>query len=110
MNVRDYIDPEITTMRWSRMRLFQATTHNSIFNPFDSVTDEVQYLEVVSSVPEYYERGFLYEHNFQIDPKMQQMATVRLSFWTALSDLGGFHDGIYVLVKAFIAPVAASLF
>ena len=41
---------------------------------------------------------------------MQQMATVRLSFWQALSDLGGFHDGIYVLVKAFIAPIAASLF
>ena len=41
---------------------------------------------------------------------MQQMATVRLSFWQALSDLGGFHDGIFVLVKAFIAPIAASLF
>ena len=38
------------------------------------------------------------------------MATVRLSFWQALSDLGGFHDGIYVLVRAFIAPIAASLF
>lgn len=70
----------------------------------------MSYLEVVSSVPEYYEREFAYEHNFQVDPKMQQMATVRLSFWQALSDLGGFHDGIYVLVKAFIAPIAASLF
>ena len=41
MNVRDFIDPEMTTMRWSRMRLFKATVHNSIFNPFDSVTDEI---------------------------------------------------------------------
>ena len=38
------------------------------------------------------------------------MATVRLSVWQALSDLGGFYDGIFVLVKAFIAPVAATLF
>ena len=52
------------------MRLFEATTQNSIFNPFDTETDQVKYLEVVSSVPEYYEREFKYEHNFQLDPKM----------------------------------------
>ena len=67
-------------------------------------------MEVVSSEPEYYVRDFKYEHNFQIDPKMQEMATVRLSFWQALGDLGGFHDGIYVLISIMIRPVAATLF
>ena len=64
----------------------------------------------MSSEPEYYVREFKYEHNFQIDPKMQEMATVRLSFWQALGDLGGFHDGIYVLISIMIRPVAATLF
>lgn len=70
MNVRDYIDPTLYEKRWSRVRLFEATSHNSIFNPFNTETDQVKYLEVVSSVPEYYEREFKYEHNFQLDPKM----------------------------------------
>ena len=41
---------------------------------------------------------------------MQEMATVRLSFWKALEELGGFHDGIYVLLSVMIRPVAAALF
>ena len=61
-------------------------------------------------MPEYYHKGFHYEHNFQIDPRMQQMTTIRLSFWTALSDLGGFYDGLYVLIRFFVMPIAASFF
>ena len=64
MNVRDFIDPEIYEIRWSRIRLDDAASHNIIFNPFDSVTDKVSYLEVVSSAPEFYDRSFHYEHNF----------------------------------------------
>ena len=70
MNVRDYVDPRQDQRRWSKLRLYEATSHNSVFNPFDTETDKAEYLEVVSSVPEYYEREFKYIHYFQIDPKM----------------------------------------
>ena len=28
----------------------------------------------------------------------------------ALSDVGGFHDGIALILKIFLAPIAATLF
>ena len=38
------------------------------------------------------------------------MTTIRLTFWEALSNLGGFYDGLYVLIKVFVMPIAASFF
>ena len=31
----------------------------------------------------------------------------RYSFWTALGDVGGFHDGLTLLMKVFMASIAA---
>ena len=41
---------------------------------------------------------------------MQVMQRVRYNFWQALADVGGFHDGLKLLVSLFIAPVSSILF
>ena len=71
MNIREKLGPDLNQVKWSRIRFHQATMHNSVFNPFETITDEIQYMKVVSTVPEFYHEGFHYEHNFQVDPRMQ---------------------------------------
>ena len=38
------------------------------------------------------------------------MSRQRLSFWQALGDIGGFHDGLVLLVKLFMVPLSANFF
>ena len=35
---------------------------------------------------------------------------IRYSFWTALADIGGFHDGLTLLVHVLMNPIAATFF
>ena len=41
---------------------------------------------------------------------MQEEKRIRYSFWTALGDIGGFHDGLTLLMHVFMNPIAAILF
>lgn len=47
-----------------------------------------------------------FKHAFKIDNKVQVEKRIRYNFWTALSDIGGFHDGIRLLMNIFVAPIA----
>ena len=41
---------------------------------------------------------------------MQVMQRVRYNFWQVLADVGGFHDGLKILVSMLIKPIAATFF
>lgn len=38
------------------------------------------------------------------------MSRTRLSFWTALGEIGGFYDGLSLLVKIFMGPLSSAFF
>mmetsp|Transcript_22119 Transcript_22119/g.27214 ORF Transcript_22119/g.27214 Transcript_22119/m.27214 type:complete len:127 (+) Transcript_22119:950-1330(+) len=38
------------------------------------------------------------------------ISRTRYSFWKALGDVGGFHDGLIFLVRLIMAPYSAALF
>ena len=38
------------------------------------------------------------------------MTRKRYSAWEVLSDIGGFHDGVVLIVSYFISPLASTLF
>jgi len=46
----------------------------------------------------------------QLSPDVKIMTRTRYSFWDALGDVGGFHDGLVLLVRFFMAPYSAALF
>ena len=45
-----------------------------------------------------------------LDNEMQVMQRVRYNFWQVLADVGGFHDGLTILVSMVIRPIAATFF
>lgn len=34
----------------------------------------------------------------------------RYNFWDAVGDIGGFHDGIVLIIQVFMAPYSAMMF
>ena len=42
-----------------------------------------------------------------LDSIMSEKSRVRYSFWDALADIGGFHDGLVLLITIVIGPYAA---
>jgi len=51
-----------------------------------------------------------YLHDFSLDTKKQVQQRVRYSLWQALGDVGGFHDGLSLLVGILMSPLATLLF
>ena len=45
--------------------------------------------------------------HFFIDSEVQIKSRTRYNFWTALGDIGGFHDGLTLVIKGIIASIAA---
>lgn len=41
---------------------------------------------------------------------MQILTRVRYNFWMLLADVGGFHDGLRLLVSFLLAPITAIFF
>lgn len=50
------------------------------------------------------------KHTFHIDNSVQVEKRIRYNFWMALGDVGGFHDGLSLLVYLLMAPFAAIFF
>ena len=42
-----------------------------------------------------------------LDSDMTDRKRVRYNFWDALADVGGFHDGLVLLIRIVIGPYAA---
>ena len=56
------------------------------------------------------EGQFFYDHVFLLDNNIQVVKRIRYNFWKALGDIGGFYDGLRLILVFFIAPFAATLF
>ena len=85
--------------------------NDSIFNPFSAITDEKSFVDVASltfRTPDFWISPL--EINFRILNKIKTMSRTRLSFWTALGDVGGFYDGLLLLIKLFMSPISALFF
>ena len=48
-----------------------------------------------------------YIHYFVLDVDFIEEKRVRYSLWSVLGDVGGFHDGLVLLIRIMIAPFAA---
>ena len=47
---------------------------------------------------------------FELDNKMTKFERQRYSFWAALGDIGGFYDGLNLLISIFMAPLSSAMF
>ena len=84
---------------------------DTLFDPFNSVTDEHKYLAVEKTEVEPFDSDLpLYSHNIQLDNRITNESRIRYNFWLALGDIGGFHDGLVLLAKFLIGPVSMALF
>ena len=81
---------------------------DQIYNPLNPQTDQFGYLEVnqAKGVTEVINEQRI-EHTVLLDSIMSEKRRVRYSFWDALADVGGFHDGLVLLIKIVIGPFAA---
>ena len=52
----------------------------------------------------------LYLNEFSISNEVQIEKRIRYNFWMALGDIGGFHDGLFLVLSLFMSPYAATLF
>ena len=88
---------------------------DSIWDPLESPTDEHDYIQVSETVPRVFKLpkdmvGTSFEHMFIIDNNVQVEKRIRYNFWTALADVGGFHDGLVLILGLFMSPFAAMMF
>ena len=51
-----------------------------------------------------------FEVEIYMDGYVQVEQRTRYSFWNLLGDVGGFHDGLFLLVSIFYAPFASLAF
>ena len=50
------------------------------------------------------------EISFTINKDKNNFTRTRYNFWQALGDIGGFHDGLYLLMNMIMGPVSVGLF
>ena len=93
------------------MRQYQTTYEDSIYDPFEGVSRLFQYLSVEPAgsitIPSIEEESVKYRHTFVLDVDYQEQKRKRYNLWDALGDIGGFHDGLLLLIRLVIAPLAA---
>ena len=51
-----------------------------------------------------------YMHIYNLDTVKQVNKRVRYNIWQAISDIGGFKDGLTLIVSTFLYSVASTLF
>ena len=53
---------------------------------------------------------FEFEMSFEVDIEQVMFTRQRYTFWTALGDVGGLHDGLLLLINIFMASISAASF
>ena len=94
--------------RRTTLRQHKLEVKDSLFDPFDSTSRKLDYIQIGDTNHE--NSGENYEHYFVIDNNIQVVKRVRYNFWMALGDIGGFYDGLKLLITFFMAPISAILF
>ena len=73
-----------------------------MIDPFKQPTDRIKYLQKTDSQLFIAEGSWgnskQYLMEFRIDTNVQILKRVRYSVWAALGDVGGFHDGLRLVM------------
>ena len=98
----------VWTARTTVVQKHELKMEDNMINPFESLSAEHEYLSVYQSdvdmnLPS---PG----HYFVIINQLQIEKRIRYSFWKAIEDIGGFHDGLTLLFTLFLAPISAIFF
>ena len=65
---------------------------------------------VKSLLDEAYNPRTIYIHWIEIDSQVQIMKRIRFNFWIALAEIGGFRDGLVMLVHFITTTTMVTLF
>ena len=94
--------------RETSLRFNEAVFEDNLYNPLDSVTDQFNFLQVNPALTKLEPLKELdVQHYVILDSDMNDLKRVRYNFWDALGDVGGFHDGLVLLIRIVIGPFAA---
>ena len=96
--------------RTSNMRLYEANFDDSLIDPLNTATDTREYLRLVETQAYNQKtlrlRDSAVWHKAYIDTDKQILKRTRYDCWMLLSDIGGFHDGLFLLIHLMINPLA----
>ena len=107
---RDEIKNFKTVTRHTVLREHQLELQDSWINPFGGVTYQEDYIQSSATTIDSYDLYTFYEHLFYADDSIQVIKRIRYNFWMALGDIGGFYDGLRLVLALFMAPIAAIFF
>ena len=79
---------------------------DSVYDPFATPTDEQSFLNVEKT--EKLDANFT--AIFSLDGKNLIQQRVRYGIWQALSDIGGFYDGLGLIIGYLVSHIAATKF
>ena len=94
------------------LRKHELEMQESVYNPFNTNVKSHDYLSVAFQLYKNYgnSKGAEYFHYITLDSNLHVEKRIRYSLWAALSDVGGFHDGLKLVLDLFMAPMAATFF
>lgn len=91
----------------THVRPGEATFLDSILDPFGGVSQIVSFLDVVSSKTNDIGQSL---HTIDLDNMILIEQRVRYNFWQLLGDVGGFYDGIGLMISSAIGPITFTQF
>ena len=82
---------------------------DNYLNPFKSATFEAQSSQIksTSAITLGHRK---YEHKIRLDVVKQINQRIRYTLWDALADIGGFYDGLHIMIGSVLTSVAATLY
>lgn len=92
------------------------TINDGLLNPFDQTTEESVYLspEKTDNIDTFADDsvsgGISIQIEVMLSDEMAMQSRTRYNYWDALGDIGGFHDGLVLLVNVFMASYSAGMF
>ena len=100
-----------TMMHNVLLKVNEVEMYDSVVNPFNSATDEKEFLSIEQWEQRKTPDNFgIISIDFTIDGSLNHSQRTRYNFWMALGDIGGFHDGMNLLIGIFMGPISAALF
>ena len=109
----DFVNSNNTIHRNSVLRKNKVELFDSLYDPFGEKTDVQEFLDISESETTQlvsFKPKIGFSHKFHIANTIHIQRRFRYDFWTALGDIGGFHDGLDLIIKFFMVPIAAIFF
>ena len=108
-------DPEQIKNKKSRvrstiLRKYELELDDSLINPFGGATHSQKYIQKIGSETTSFDLFKPYQYNFVVDNNTQVVKRIRYNVWMALGDIGGFYDGLRLVLLLFMGPLSAFFF